>query len=177
MSSIYLAGKEKKDPGWTEKRVNDTLLAPLYIPNLKAQSLQKRYLIDEIGLSSLYVVVTFPLDFGPTRWSNPAVWADHPRAVPPAWTDVWFSPEPRGHIQATEIGAANAADAEKFLAENAARDGVDVTLEVHPEMIHGFQGLAICFPVNRNRRTEPYPAGTIFPSEVEQGCLEGDDQF
>ena len=28
------------------------------------------------------------------------------------------------------------------LAERAAQDGVDLTLEVHPEMIHGFQGLA-----------------------------------
>ena len=36
--------------------------------------------------ASLLVVVTFPLDFGPARWSNPAVWADHPKAVPPAWT-------------------------------------------------------------------------------------------
>ncbi len=27
-----------------------------------------------------------PLDFGPTVWSNPAVWADYPKAVPPAWT-------------------------------------------------------------------------------------------
>ncbi len=39
-----------------------------------------------LGLSSLFVLATFPLDFGPTRWSNPAVWADHPKAVPPAWT-------------------------------------------------------------------------------------------
>ncbi len=35
---------------------------------------------------SLLVVVAFPLDFGTSRWSNPAVWADYPKAVPPAWT-------------------------------------------------------------------------------------------
>jgi peptide/nickel transport system permease protein len=35
---------------------------------------------------SLYVVLTYPTDFGPARWSNPAVWADTPRAAPPAWT-------------------------------------------------------------------------------------------
>jgi len=34
----------------------DTLLRPLYFSNLKAQSLQKRYLTDKIGLTSLYVV-------------------------------------------------------------------------------------------------------------------------
>ncbi len=39
-----------------------------------------------LGLASLIVVATFPLDFGPARWSNPAVWADYPKAVPPAWT-------------------------------------------------------------------------------------------
>lgn len=37
---------------------------------------------------AVLVVLTFPLDFGPSRWSNPAVWADHPRAAPPAWTDL-----------------------------------------------------------------------------------------
>jgi peptide/nickel transport system permease protein len=39
-----------------------------------------------LGLSSVLVLVSFPLDFGPTRWSNPSVWADYPKAVPPAWT-------------------------------------------------------------------------------------------
>ena len=41
-----------------------------------------------LGTISLLVVATFPLDFGPARWSNPAVWADYPKAVPPAWTDA-----------------------------------------------------------------------------------------
>ncbi|MDH3998845.1 MAG: GPMC system transcriptional regulator [Desulfuromonadales bacterium] len=35
---------------------DETLLKPLYIPSLKAHSLQKRYLTEEIGLTSLYVV-------------------------------------------------------------------------------------------------------------------------
>ena len=35
---------------------DDTLLRPLYFPSLKAQSLQKRYLTEKIGLTSLYVV-------------------------------------------------------------------------------------------------------------------------
>ncbi len=39
-----------------------------------------------LGVVSLVVLATFPLDFGPARWSNPAVWADYPKAVPPAWT-------------------------------------------------------------------------------------------
>jgi peptide/nickel transport system permease protein len=39
-----------------------------------------------LGVSSLLVLLTMPLDFGPTRWSNPTTWADYPKAVPPAWT-------------------------------------------------------------------------------------------
>ena len=35
---------------------DDTLLSPLYFPDLYAESLQKRYLTDELGLKSLYVV-------------------------------------------------------------------------------------------------------------------------
>lgn len=42
-----------------------------------------------------------------------------------------------------QVGGVDGARFDAFrLAENAVRDGVDVTLEVHPEMIHGFQGLA-----------------------------------
>lgn len=35
---------------------------------------------------SLWVLATYPLDFGRARWSNPAVWADNPQNAPPAWT-------------------------------------------------------------------------------------------
>ncbi|WP_432821149.1 GPMC system transcriptional regulator [Trichloromonas sp.] len=35
---------------------DETLLTPLYIPNLPAEPLQKRYLTEEMGLKSLYVV-------------------------------------------------------------------------------------------------------------------------
>ena len=53
---------------------------------------------------SLLVVLTFPLDFGPSRWSNPAVWADYPKAVPPAWTALLSADEAAEHqiIEATE---------------------------------------------------------------------------
>ena len=44
-----------------------------------------------LGLASLLVVLTFPLDFGSSRWSNPSVWADNPKAVPPAWTAAFAS--------------------------------------------------------------------------------------
>ena len=57
-----------------------------------------------LGLAALLVLVTFPLDFGPTRWSNPAVWADYPKAVPPAWTAALTSGAPAQHrvLEASE---------------------------------------------------------------------------
>ena len=39
-------------------------------------------LLVGLTLTSLYVVFTYPLDFGPSRWSNPAVWSDNPSAAP-----------------------------------------------------------------------------------------------
>ncbi|BCR03486.1 Fis family transcriptional regulator [Desulfuromonas versatilis] len=38
---------------------DETLLGPLYIPNLPAETLQKRYLTEEMGLKSLYMVPRF----------------------------------------------------------------------------------------------------------------------
>jgi peptide/nickel transport system permease protein len=37
---------------------------------------------------SVVALVRFPLDFGEQRWSNPAIWADNPKVVPPSWTNL-----------------------------------------------------------------------------------------
>jgi len=39
---------------------------------------------------SIYVVATYPLDFGLRYWNNPGYWADYPRAVPPNWI-IYFT--------------------------------------------------------------------------------------
>jgi peptide/nickel transport system permease protein len=36
-------------------------------------------------LISLWVLLTYPLDFGASYWSNPTVWANNPRNAPPVW--------------------------------------------------------------------------------------------
>lgn len=41
---------------------------------------------------SAWVLVTYPRDFGSARWSNPAYWADNPKAAPPVWT-TWLGAE------------------------------------------------------------------------------------
>jgi peptide/nickel transport system permease protein len=40
-------------------------------------------------LVSLWVLVTYPLNFGSALWSNPAYWANNPRHAPPIWSSVW----------------------------------------------------------------------------------------
>jgi peptide/nickel transport system permease protein len=65
-----------------------------------------------LGVAAIVVVATFPLDFGPARWSNPAAWADLPRTVPPAWTALLASQRPAQHrvIEATTPSATTERD-------------------------------------------------------------------
>src|SRR5918998_2116271 len=39
-------------------------------------------------LVSLWVLFTYPLNYGSARWSNPAYWANNPRNAPPIWSSV-----------------------------------------------------------------------------------------
>ena len=39
-------------------------------------------------VGSILVVFTYPADFGTAKWGNPTLWADYPKAVPPAWTNL-----------------------------------------------------------------------------------------
>ncbi len=39
---------------------------------------------------SLYVVATFPLDYGTKYWSNPKYWEDYPKLVPPVWLNYFL---------------------------------------------------------------------------------------
>jgi len=45
-------------------------------------------LLGLLILTSLYVLATYPVDFGSRRWSNPTLWADNPKAAPPVWTNA-----------------------------------------------------------------------------------------
>jgi peptide/nickel transport system permease protein len=45
-------------------------------------------LLVALCAAAAIVAVVYPADFGPTRWSNPALWADNPRSAPPAWTNI-----------------------------------------------------------------------------------------
>lgn len=53
---------------------------------------------------SIYVIISYPLDFGLRIWNNPAVWADNPKNVPPAWSNVFTDVKRVEHItfKATE---------------------------------------------------------------------------
>jgi len=47
-------------------------------------------LLGILGAASVAVIVTYPPDFGPARWSNPGLWADAPRSAPPAWINLFL---------------------------------------------------------------------------------------
>lgn len=49
-------------------------------------------------LVAAYVVLTFPADFGPARWSNPALWGDYPKTAPPVWTNLFGANRPEHRI-------------------------------------------------------------------------------
>ncbi|MBH58978.1 MAG: peptide ABC transporter permease [Thaumarchaeota archaeon] len=40
-------------------------------------------------LISVFVVFTYPLNFGNTIWSNPAYWSDYPKSAPPTWISIF----------------------------------------------------------------------------------------
>ena len=46
-------------------------------------------LLSFLVVISIWVLVTYPLDFGTKEWSNPSVWADNPKAVPPKWVNLF----------------------------------------------------------------------------------------
>ena len=39
-------------------------------------------------IAAVYVMSVYPLDFGESQWSNPVVWVDNPKAVPPVWINA-----------------------------------------------------------------------------------------
>ncbi|MEM4494888.1 MAG: hypothetical protein QXE96_03715 [Candidatus Caldarchaeum sp.] len=47
---------------------------------------------------SIYVLVSYPLDFGTRFWNNPAYWADNPKEAPPEWT-AFFAPGGAAFLQ------------------------------------------------------------------------------
>lgn len=59
-------------------------------------------LLAVLIILSLYSLVRYPLDFGRTRWSNPAYWADNPKAAPPSWSN-WLTTKDR--VRHTEVSA------------------------------------------------------------------------
>ena len=50
---------------------------------------------------SVWVLATYPLDFGTREWSNPAVWADNPKAVPPTWLNLFPGSDHVAHATLT----------------------------------------------------------------------------
>ncbi len=67
-----------------------------------------------VGIS-IYVLTSYPLDYGLRVWYNPAVWADYPPVKPP----VWAAPGAVPHLVLTKPGAQ--PDAVQPLSEGRER--------------------------------------------------------
>ncbi|MEM3095980.1 MAG: ABC transporter permease, partial [Nitrososphaerota archaeon] len=64
-----------------------------------------------MALASLYVLVTYPPDFGLRIWNNPGYWADYPREAPPAWINLLnFEKLPEHMIAVLERPSASYTD-------------------------------------------------------------------
>jgi len=67
-----------------------------------------RYKVSKAGVSllvfmvasSIYVLVSYPADFGVRVWNNPGYWADYPREAPPAWVNLFTDQKLPEHIVA-----------------------------------------------------------------------------
>ena len=91
-------------------------------------------LLAALTLLSLYVVATYPLDFGPARWSNPAVWSDNPSAVPPAWTNLLSRERRPVHRHNDAEGAGRDREAGQLVAA-LRRHKVDPVLQVFKQAL------------------------------------------
>ena len=63
---------------------------------------------------SIYVITSYPLDFGVRYWNNPSYWADYPKSAPPSWINYFsdqklpehyvFSSDKPSNVLPTETG-------------------------------------------------------------------------
>ncbi|MCS7126114.1 MAG: ABC transporter permease [Aigarchaeota archaeon] len=58
-------------------------------------------------LASIYVVASYPLDFGVRYWNNPSYWADYPKSAPPAWVNLISSEKAPEHYVLTYTKPSN----------------------------------------------------------------------
>ena len=68
------------------------------------------FLLLTLVLTSIFVLVRLPLDFGDQRWNNPAEWADNPKSVPPEWMRLFKRNDAVHHkrFRAAELTAGEA---------------------------------------------------------------------
>lgn len=86
---------------------------------------------------SIFVILTYPADFGVRIWSNPSYWADNPRLVPPAWITPFLRERPPEHIlikfdEPTEIYQAGNARILEY------RLSLKYEYDDHPSFVHFF---------------------------------------
>ncbi|MCS7129756.1 MAG: hypothetical protein NZ919_03870, partial [Candidatus Caldarchaeum sp.] len=68
---------------------------------------------------SVYVLLSYPLDFGTRYWNNPAYWSDNPKEVAPEWVNLFSSkPSPRHILVSFENVGESAEKAISYVYED-----------------------------------------------------------
>ncbi|MCS6770110.1 MAG: ABC transporter permease [Candidatus Caldarchaeum sp.] len=68
---------------------------------------------------SVYVLFSYPLDFGTRYWNNPAYWSDNPKEVAPEWANLFSSkPSPRHILVSFENVGESAEKAISYVYED-----------------------------------------------------------
>jgi len=118
-----------------------------------------------LGLISLFVLVTFPLDFGSSRWSNPAVWTDYPKAVPPAWTDLLPGSSSAQHR------ILEASESTESTQRGAARvEAYDLVFEYREDEAPTFLSFSLG-PVSYNERPPSLSVTLLRPDDTQVSLL------
>ncbi|GBC69486.1 Dipeptide transport system permease protein DppC [archaeon HR01] len=55
-------------------------------------------LLASMTIVSLYVLITYPQDFGLRIWNNPGYWADYPKEAPPSWVNLFTADKLPEHM-------------------------------------------------------------------------------
>jgi peptide/nickel transport system permease protein len=118
-------------------------------------------LLTVLILASLAVIITYPRDFGRERWSNPALWADSPKAVPPVWSNIFTSMKHVKH----RIGEFT-EPSERIESERATELIYEMEIDLREEEAPTFLSLSVS-DVEFNRRPPILTVSLLRPDGAE----------
>ena len=84
--------------------------------------------------TSLFVIFTYPKNFGAERWSNPSIWADNPKSVAPVWTNALTRIKKMRHIT-VELAEPDEKNSTRRATESLYYATIDFQADVSPTFL------------------------------------------